>query len=335
MAAMRRYVITVLALLSASALGLLGFGYHFHALTTPASLARLQARDGEDVVLPADLRYNAAFKIARVEEVQPDVLCISSSRAGTLRDWMFKPYRFYNASFTAWTTAQLLDVFEHLTRKVRPRVVIVALDYFLFTDSWDDGYKTQRAMIYQPSRYVSFKLTHLLHALPAPVAFQEDRRQDGFRRDGSYLYPPSFIEMARSKLQTAQHMLEAAPGAPQMSERQMAPIVQLASLAKQRGIKLIAVQLPYVRGAVDYLDTNEAYRPYSGVWRDFESEQTAGWLRSLGIVFFDLAHSPIADDPMNFIDAYHPSEQGMVKLLKQLLNEKEFQDQLPDLNATG
>lgn len=332
---MRRYVVIVLALSFASTLGLLGFADHFSALTTPAGLARLQVRDGEDVILPADLRYNAAFKLARIEELQPDVLCISSSRAGTFRDWMFKPHRFYNASFTAWTTEQLLDVFEHLTRKVRPRVVIVALDYFLFTDSWDDGYKAERAMIYQPSRYVSFKLSRLLRSLPTPAAFQEDRRQDGFRRDGSYLYPPSFIEMARAKLQTAQHLLQAAPGAPHMSERQMAPIVQLASLAQRRGIKLIALQLPFVRGAVDYLDTNETYRPYSGVWREFESEQTASWLRSLGVVFFDLAHSPVADDPLNFIDAYHPSEQGMVKLLKQLLNEKGFREQLPDLNATG
>jgi len=190
-------------------------------------------------------------------------------------------------------------------------------------------------MIYQPSRYVSFKLTHLLHALPAPAPFQEDRRQDGFRGDGSYQYPPSFIEMARSKFQTAQHLLEAAPGAPHMSARQMAPIVQLASLARQRGIKLIAVQLPYVRSAVDYLDGNESYRSYSGVWRDFESERTASWFRNLGIVFFDLAHSPVADDPLNFIDAYHPSEDGMVKLLKGLLNEKEFQDQFPDLTKVG
>ncbi|WP_316232781.1 hydrolase [Bradyrhizobium sp. SZCCHNPS2010] len=328
----RRYLVAVLVFLSAFALGVLGFAYHFHVLATPADLAQSQVRDSDNIILPADIRYNAAFKLARIGQARPDVICIGTSRPGTFRDWMFKPYRFYNASFTAWTTSQLLDVFERSTREVRPRVVILAIDYFLFTDTWDKANGTERTMIYEPLRYVLFKFRYLSHSLPSLAPFQDDHRQDGFRRDGSYAYPAGFIEVARKQFQSAEYFLKSTPGAAHMSERQMAPIVQLASLAQQRGIKLIAIQLPYIRSAVDYLDYEESYRPWSGVWREFESEQTAAWLRGLGITFFDMAHSSVGTDPLNFIDAYHPSDDGMVKLLDQLLNEKEFRAQFPDMN---
>lgn len=329
----RRYVAVVIGLVSTVALGLLGFAFHFDALWTPALLARFQLRDPGNTILPADLRYNAAFKLAHIAARQPDVICIGTSRAGTLRDRMFEPYRFHNASFTAWTTGQLLDVFEHLTRDVRPRVVIIAIDYFLFTDRWNEAYDVQRRMNYKALDYVRFKFVNLINALPSPVPFQEQHRKDGFNRDGSYLYPAAFVTLAREKLQTAQRLVESSPGAPEMSPRQKAPIVKLASLARQRGIRIVAVQLPYVRSAVDYLDHDESYRVYAGIWREFESEQTASWLRGLGFAFFDLAHSPLADDPDNFIDAFHPSETGMARLLGQLSKEPEFQTMFPHLKA--
>ncbi|CCE00477.1 hypothetical protein [Bradyrhizobium sp. STM 3809] len=331
MAAQRRYVAIVLAVVALFGLSVAGLAYRFDALTTPAQLAARQSDDPDSIILPADLRYNAAFKRARIAALAPDVIIIGSSRAGTLREAMFRPYRFYNAGFTAWTTQQLVDVFEHLTRGVRPRVVLVVLDYFMFTDAWDEAYGAQRAMVYDPTRYVSFKLARLIRALPAPAPFAEQRRPDGFRADGSYLYPQDFIDTARRTFQTAQRLVESAPGAPRMSERQKQPLRQLEALARDRNVRLIAVQLPYVRAAVDFLDHDEAYRPYSGVWREFESAETAAWLHRLGIPFIDLAHADIADDPLDFIDAFHPSEAGMAKALDRLARHPDVQAALPDL----
>jgi hypothetical protein len=329
MPAQRRYVAIIVAAAFAFAVSLAGFAYQFGALSTPEQLARRQSRDNADVILPADLRYNAAFKKRRIAQLQPDIIVISSSRAGTFRDWMFTPYRFYNAAFTAWTTRQLLDVFEQLTRDVRPRVVIVALDYFMFTDGWEDAYRTQRSMDYDSSHYVSFKLARLIRALPSPAAFPEEHRNDGFRADGSYLYPPEFIDIARKQLQTAERLIQSSPGAPKMSDRQKQPLARLAELARERNVRLIAVQLPYVRAAVDFLDHDESYWHYSGVWREFESAETADWLRGLGIPFFDFAHAEISDDPLNFIDAYHPSEDGMVKVIDMLATQPSFDAVLP------
>src|SRR6202012_1659324 len=55
----------------------------FGAAATIAQLAERQAKTPDLVFLPFDLRYNGAFKLDRIAEAHPDILCISSSRAGT------------------------------------------------------------------------------------------------------------------------------------------------------------------------------------------------------------------------------------------------------------
>jgi hypothetical protein len=322
-------------------------GRPFGASATPAQLADLQVLSPNSVILPFDLRYNGAFKLRRAEQEQPEVICISSSRAGALRASMFRPYRFYNLSFTAWTTGQIVDVFERATRDVHPRIAIISLDYFLFTDSWDQSYSTTRAMIFdQPLRYIRSSLANFIKTaaqhpdlfqdyLKAPSHFigtQAILSQEGFRSDGSYVYSPGHIEDARRHNQTAVSLVGAMPGAPHMSERQKAALVRLAEVAKQRGVRLVALQLPFIRAGIDYLDREESYRVYAGVWREFESEATGEWLRSLGISFFDLGRSVINNDSANFVDAYHTTELGSLRVVRTLLNSSEFRAAFPKID---
>lgn len=319
----------------------------FGASETIAALAERQAKAPETIFLPFDLRYNGAFKLDRVLQTRPDVLCISSSRAGTLAAPMFAPYRFYNMSFTAWTTEQIADMFERATRDSPPRVVIISIDYFLFTDDWERGYATTRTQIYgRPWDYLKssigdFVRTYLKHPqvfrdyLKAPTPFvgtQSILGGEGFRSDGSYVYSSGHIADSQLHNLTAAMLVNSMPGAPAMSERQKQPIVRIAKLAQQRGIKLIGVQLPFIRAGVDYLDHNEAYRYYSGVWREFESEQTREWLKGLGITFFDLGRSTVDDDNRNFVDAYHTSELGSLHVMQQLLALPDFRAIFPDID---
>jgi hypothetical protein len=82
---------------------------------------------------------------------------------------------------------------------------------------------------------------------------------------------------------------------------------------------------------VDYLDHETSYRHYSGVWRDFESESARNWLSGLGISFFDFGRSTIDDDSANFIDAYHPSELGSLRVMQALLAFPEFRADFPEI----
>jgi hypothetical protein len=82
--------------------------------------------------------------------------------------------------------------------------------------------------------------------------------------------------------------------------------------------------LPLLRSGVEFLDHDQSYGPRAGAWHDFESAQTRSWLASLGIPLFDLAHSPVDDDPDNFIDSVHLSDRGMEKAMAELQADPAF-----------
>jgi hypothetical protein len=341
--ALRRYII-VLALIfvvlaAPLALFIVSRAHPFDALATPAQLAAIQAQRPEAVILPVDLRFNASFKLARVAEVQPEIVCFGSSRAGGFRAGMFAPHRFYNMSYTGWTPEQMLDIFKRTTRDIRPRVAILELDYFLFGNHWQQWYGIQRMMIHdRPLRYSMESLgSYLRAAINNPATFdayratptrfigpESIRNEEGFRSDGSYENSKAHIAVLRQRDLTAEHFIATVPPDYGMSPSLQAPIEELAELARRRGIKLVAVQLPLLRSGVDVLDHDQSYGPRAGAWRDFESPATRAWLAKLGIPLFDLAHSPVGGDPDNFIDSVHLADQGMEKAMAELQADPAF-----------
>ena len=52
----------------------------------------------------------------------------------------------------------------------------------------------------------------------------------------------------------------------------------------------------------------------------------------LGIRFFDLARSPINDDKANFVDSYHVSELGALRVIQRLLDLPGFRAIFPDID---
>jgi hypothetical protein len=311
---------------------------------TLAQLTALQSERPELVILPPSLNYNGEFKLQAVKLQNAEILWFSTSRAGTATAEMFKPYRFYNMSFTAWTTEQLAEIFERTTAATHPKLAILSLDYFLFTERWRGLNSPSRDMIFNsPFRYTKlsvgdFVFTAMRHRpvfeayASSPTQFlgtQSILNQEGFRSDGSYMFSPGRIESSQKTSRSAKFLVDSMPGAPNMSPRQMAYIEQIAEIARERGIKLVAVQLPYLRSGIDFLDHHEGYHHLSGVWREFESNKTRDWLGKIGIPLFDLARSSIDDDQENFIDAYHPSGQGIRAAVAELMRNPAFQAALP------
>ncbi|BAM88530.1 conserved exported hypothetical protein [Bradyrhizobium oligotrophicum S58] len=349
----RRYVTTVLA---ASALagylppvGLLHAARPFGAAMRLQDLAESQRDHPEQIVLPFDLRYNAAFKLARLEQERPEVIWISTSRAGTFHAALFAPYRFYNLSFTAWTTSQTVDLFDRATRRLRPRVAILSLDHFLFADRWEEWFGTARRMHYDHSltyirsSLLDFARTATRHPatfrnyLNAPSAFigtQSIFREEGFRSDGSYLYSPGHIADARLHYMNAETLAETLPRAAGVSPWLKQPIARLAEIARSRGVKLVGVQLPFIRAGIDLLDRDQNGPHGFGAWREFAADETREWLRKLGISFFDLARLPMADETTSFVDAYHLADTGAARVMLHLLNDPEFRNYLPSMDPT-
>jgi hypothetical protein len=313
-------------------------------LLTPAMLSHLQsAIPGPALVSLSDLRYNAAFKLSSLARRRPDVISIGTSRIGTLREEMLEPYRFYNLSFTAWTTEQLLKMFDIATRDNPPRVAIVELDYFQFVDRWASDQKERDMIFGNQRRYIEQSIGDfakvlvenpgriISRAIAYPLDYFGPRGLlvlEGFRRDGSYSFGTDHIAAAKAD-QTAKAMLAAFPGGQRMAEPARKDIEAIARLAHERGITLIAVHLPFLAAGITYLDTDTSYHDYAGVWREFGSEATRTWLSSLGITFFDMSRFRLDDEADDFIDSSHLSEQGMRKLMSELSRQPEFRAILP------
>lgn len=305
----------------------------FGAASLPEQLADIQKAKPGSIVMPFDIRYNLAFKIRRLEADRPDIVWFGTSRVGSAMAQMFAPHSFYNMGFTAWTNEQLLEAFERSTRTVRPRIAILSLDFFLFSDRWESQLRTSRQMILdEPLRYLKSSVGHFVRTAWSHwdqlsacrtgacdfVGPQTVLSREGFRLDGSWRFSQEHIEHARAAYRNADFLAGSLAGDQRMSERQKRFIATLAGLAKVRGIQLIAVQLPYLRAGVSFLESRSENDQFFGVWHDFESDQTAAWLRSLGLEFVDLSHSSVDDNADNFIDAYHLSEPGMQAAVAEL-----------------
>ncbi|MGJ5205682.1 hydrolase [Bradyrhizobium sp. HKCCYLR20261] len=349
----RRYVISVLAASALAGyllpLGLFRAGERFGASSSLQQLANSQRDNPEQIVLPYDLRYNAAFKLARLEQERPDIIWISTSRAGAFRAEMFKPYRFYNLSFTAWTTGQTATLFDLATRQHRPRIAILSLDHFLFADRWEEWFAITRKMhenwplSYLSGSLLDFARTATRHPatfrnyLNAPTVFtgtQSILHEEGFRSDGSYQYSPAHLADARSRFMNAATLADTLPRAAGISPWLKRPIAALAEMARTRGITLLGVQLPFIRAGIELLDREQGGRYGFGAWREFATQDMRDWLRTLGIPLFDLGRLEFEDETASFVDAYHLAERGAAKVMLHLLKDDEFRGMFANIDAT-
>ena len=301
----------------------------------------------------------APYKIERAALTQPEIIVIGHSRCGQVRAEMFAPYKMYNACTSAWTFNQLIEEIDRLTTVAHPRVIMITLDYFMFTDAWADGYEKSRAGNYAQglSAYLR-RLRDLAKYIydisvrrPVNSLYEIERNllqirrenvdnskllgvhalrsEHGYRADGSTLYGPAYRSIIdQMNAQGAIFFMKSFPGAQHMSQRQISNLRKLAELIHERGATLAGVQLPIARTAIDYLDSIGDWGN-CGVWREFESEAAATMFRDMGITFFDLSRAAINSQPNHFIDPAHPNEGGIVAALLEIVDRSEFRRLFP------
>jgi hypothetical protein len=353
-------LIAVFVLLSALILfPLIRIGFMTGAILLPEEMGAVQNGDPSIVAEPFNLRYWAALKIPRIAKDQPEIISIGSSRGMEIRSAMFAPYKFYNASLTAWTLDQEITMIDQITQVSKPRVIIVGIDYFMFTDQYADAMARERTMVFGNGwRYRYQSCINLLREFwnrpPLFAELLEDwyrekfpirrdsltllgvdaiRGTTGFRFDGSMLLPRGTYEQAPRKLTANEGIIQAAPGAPEIDARQYQALERLAAFGRQRGVTLVAVQLPIFKATIDFLDNDPSYHNYAGIWRDFESPEMRKRMQDLGIIFFDMSRDPMNADGEFFTDAAHPTESAMSVAVMHLLDDPRFQTLFPALGA--
>ena len=321
------------------------------ATMLPEDMGAVQSLNAEIVVEPFDLHYWAAMKIQRIAHDQPEVVSIGSSRGHEMRSAMFRPYRFYNASLTAWTLKQEIEMVDRVTSVSKPRVIIIGLDYSMLVDQLAAALNAERTMQFENGvryRYRS-SLAALKTIVSQPIllsALWNEKRDTiphfiglhafqtatGFRFDGSRMMPRTVYQAAPSYLARNIGQLDAVPGAPHVDPGQLSELERLAKLAKDRNVLLVAIQYPIYKASVDYLDKEPSYQFYSGVWRDFQSNEMLSRLRNLGIIFFDLTRTEMTSDGRYFTDAAHPTEAGISVAISDLLRDERFRRIFPAID---
>lgn len=349
-----------IALLVPLLAGLEWFGWRLGATVPLSKIAQVQQQTHAAVWLGAFKDY-AAYKLERIKLVQPEILLVGSSRCGQAREQVFRPYRTYNACLTAWPLVHVADFIARATDIGKPRVVVVALDYFLFGDAMAEVWRKERTMDFRQGIESHRRKLHdamdfavrsnwnpdLIQAAVTQPQFEmvdrnrligpeAIRNHFGFRDDGSVMVAPGYRATSAEMLaRGAQYVTSSFPGAPHLSEAQFRHVERLGALARQRGFSLVAIQYPFLKSATDFLDTDKDFWPYAGLWRELRSEATARRLANLGIRFFDMSRTDISADPGNFFDPAHPSERGILKSVLALMQRREFSELFPKIDSAA
>jgi len=353
----RRYLLTLVcaAVCVSSVFGVTFYWFMEYSdiAPIPRVMAARQASDASVVAWDGSANFWGDLKLHRIWDEKPEVIMVGSSRGGQLRSRMFRPYSFHNASFTAWNLDQTTDFIARVTSKFKPRVVIVALDYFMFTDVYADGVLRQRQMYYgRDLKFEAIVWRNLITRLYQSPVFGREltgrpsdkkhfigldaiRLSAGYRWDGSFQYPVRGDINQRKIPYNHLAFTSAFPGAPTAEKRQLAALERLAALAKLEGFILVGIQLPILKPAIDFLDYDKGFWYYSGVWRDFKSDTMKSRFRELGIHYFDLTGSPLTADTANFYDSYHANEMGMLRSIIDLIEDPEFRVIFPKLDVEG
>ena len=338
-------------------------GWRSGATFSPVEIARMQTAD-PTLLWSGDGRYYLMYKAALAEQRHSDIVLLGHSRGTQMRSMMFKPYVFTNGSITAWTIDQLRFALDHVTRHYRPKVAIFNLDYFMLNSTYRDNWaeKSHMALSWTDRDYfdglmnlswvVKAKPLTMLRRLPTVLLsrFREEANglsligpqaialDGGFRSDGSALYDP----VRRNEAPTAAHDLgRLIPTVPSGTGRHLdmgeaAKLRDLANLAKERGVVLVGIQLPYFKMATDLLDSGRDYGGYrgedTGIWREFNSPETKAMFEDMGILFYDLSRHLTAGDPRGFIDIAHPSEAVTLAALIDMFKDPKMRAVLPDVD---
>jgi hypothetical protein len=330
-----------------------------------AAIAALQHED-PDIIwgLPA-AQFYGPLALARIKSERPDIIMIGSSRCGQMRSMMFKPYSFHNACLVAWTFAQIKNMIDLATRSGGPKTIMFTLDYFMLGDAFAKRWQEKAFMDFTPPQRLhldgllelaaAFKRrpAAMLKAMPSYL-FGRAREpaeglelfgpdsiawQGGFRSDGSLLFTPAWLSQAPVNSRDIRSLLAAVQSGDGVlpAQAQMQALEEIGELGRQRNLTLVGLQLPFVQGAVDVLDSNEDWHGYRsadrGTWRLLRSARMKHELNNMGIHFVDLTRDSIAKELRAFIDSGHPSEYAIgVALFDAMKNDPDLRALFPYLD---
>ncbi len=272
------------------------------------------------------------------------------------RSAMFKPNRFFNASNCLYTQADYRRFLEDLG-SFAPRVIIFSLDFYTFNPRYDEFFKNVsyggldglgsseirrilRSLFADAARNPTILWPFQrepLYGVPA-LGLHAARTGTGFRIDGSYQYGA----ILRQRPDAGSVSIEGAVArvtngtvpfltADHMNADRRAEFERFVSAARARGIKMIAITMPFAPQIQEALDRSTRH----GIQKEFQNRATADWIRRLGVTYFNFSDlDSFGGLPEEFVDPFHPSEKAYLRMLLTMLRDPDVSEFLSDLDRT-
>jgi hypothetical protein len=287
-----------------------------------------------------DGRSYLTYKVARVHQLEPEVIMLGQSRANFVVSSMFKPYSFYNSLLTAWTFSQYLRFLEIITtHNYSPKVLFFNLDYWMFNDkfdhAWTDRFYEQPATHWEDLKLITDELIREPELFLVRVLYAKNekgifavRNGDGFRADGSLKPQPPKADPQRLVNDGINVGNPPAVVGDKLDAGPMADFERFAAFARSKNIKLVGVQMPYYAKVVDSLNGN----PWALLWDQFQDGTIKPYLDNNGVLFFNFADMPeYRNRPEDFVDSVHPAEPVVRDVMHRVLSDPRVRAILPDL----
>ena len=292
--------------------------------------------------LPELSDHSYRLKLEGARLLHPDILVLGNSRMNQWRSSMFRPFSFYNAGNCLYTQRDYRRFLEDLG-SYAPRVIIFSLDFFTFNLAYDEIFQN---VAYDELGSKSSELRSIMKgllpiAVKSPTSVIQNQREplyqlpalglhaartgDGFRIDGSYQYgsimqgssDSGAVSVPAAVYRVSRGVVPFLP-ADHLDHAKRAELEKFAAAAREKGIKLVAVTMPYDPQVVSAVESSSAH----GIWRQFYSEATTTWLRNQGIVYFDFTRvESFGGKGDEFFDPFHPTETAVLRMLLRILDD--------------
>ena len=319
---------------------------------SPEEGARLQASDPRLLWDSLNLDTHYRFKLARVEQVKPEVMALGQSRLGHLRGEMFAPYRFYNLFRYSWPFGVDTEMLNRIPKEDTPRVIILSLDFFMFSPGYakyyytDPSANTDQVRIYDRVNLV--RKTFIALARDPLLLFAS--RQHSVRGGPTIGLLPNFIGTgyradgsAPSKVRTGpKEKVDLLKGVKwnndpsfdycdAMAPSEVAQLETFARTAHDRGIAVIAIQMPLSAPLLHAYEDD----PRFGILADFRKHLADGYFDRLGLIALDYsAFPPYTNDSRYFNDALHPTEVLAGAVVLKMASDPRVRALLPNFDTS-
>jgi hypothetical protein len=295
--------------------------------------------------------HSFQFKLESARLRRPEILVIGGSRVNQWRSAMFKPYDFFNSSNCLYAQHDYRRFLEGLG-DYSPRVLIFSLDFYTFNADYDaffekvsfsdmDGFGSPQQLSIahrllgrakaDPAALLPVQ-REPLHGVPA-LGLHAARTGTGFRRDGSYQYGAAILGRSDSGVASIDNAVSRVDSgtvpllrADHLDQVRRSELERFAAAARQRGIKLVAITMPFAPRLKQALDRSSQH----GIWREFQNDETARWIRKQGIIYFNFSDlESFGGKPDEFVDPFHPSETAYLRMLQVMLQNEDVAAILP------